>query len=131
MSVIEYRPLQLGEVSFLQLNKPHRGCQPGLSINSTVSSWENESFSPEGVCPWYIITSTTMLNNRSLSVILNLQLITEERTECSEFIHPSDKTARSHKRNVQQRKPGIKEYTSYNSLFLRFKSQLTKLMYGS
>lgn len=62
-----------------------------------------------------------MPSGRSLSEKLRLELITQEKTEWSELIHPSDKRARSHEHNVQQKKPDTNEYISYISIFLRFK----------
>lgn len=101
--------------SFLQLSSPHSGYPPAFFTNSSLHSWENTSFISKEECPWCNITPSTMPNNRSLSEKLSFGLITHKKTVWSEFIHPGDKMAKSHKPTVYQKKPDTKEQMSIMS----------------
>lgn len=93
------------ECSSLLLSNLYRG----FPLTTLSIAWEITSFISEGGPPWCIITSSTMPNKRSLSEKLSPGLITQDKRERSEFIHPGDKTAKSHKLNVQQKEPDTNE----------------------
>lgn len=129
MSVTVYRPLQLGRVWFSSAKQSPEGLSAKAFYYQHSPQLGEQSFIPEGECPWCITTSTTMPNNRSLFEKLHIELIIQGKTEWSVFIHPGDKMARFHKSNIHQKKPESKEYTPYNSISPRFKNQLAKSMY--